>query len=152
MQSIAVPANNLIGGRSVEKRIGIVGFLNLCLLCSIAFTAPTMVKAEPEKDRVILPPHISRFVGTSVIEKAYREVPLSCRKELQAQLTRQGFLAMDPDGRWSDQITDGVIDFVRATGPGTTLVYNLQTVSGAKGLIWSIALFDTTCPTPPYDS
>lgn len=136
----------------MKNRMRIIGILKLCFLCSMSITAPTILEAEPEKDSVILPPHISKFVGTPVIKEAYNDIPLSCRKELQIQLRRKGFLTLESDGRWSDEITAGVIKLVRATGPVTTLVYNLQTVSGAKGLIWSIAASGTTCPSPPFDS
>ena len=122
------------------------GIPKLCALISAILLIPNLLAAETIIREIGSPPDVSTLIGTPVIQKAYMALPISCRKELQSRLLQQGFVRLNADGRWSDEIAAGLLEFVRATGPGSTLVYNLQSVPGAKGLIWSIASSEAKLP------
>lgn len=139
-------------GKRVKNRRKTDRTPKLYALISAILLIPNLLAAETIIREIDSPPDVSTLIGTPVIQKAYMALPISCRKELQFRLRQRGFVRLNADGRWSDEIAAGLLEFVRATGPGSTLVYNLQSVPGAKGLIWSIASSEANCPQPPYAS
>lgn len=110
--------------------------------------APTSALAE--KDSIADLPPLPRVSAASAksMATAFSSVPVTCRMEVQRQLTSYGFYDGPVNGMWSEEVAHAVARWV---GGLQTVAYGWPTVAGSMGILWSIGASEMACPMPPYD-
>lgn len=105
--------------------------------------------ADRTQDAAVLPlPEVSDATIVPMAT-AFAEVPVECRMAVQQRLKRLEMYKGAANGQWSADLGQGLIAYVHATG---NMAYGWPSVPGSKGILWSVAGGNPSCPNEALQS